>query len=101
MFSKWWKFHVDPTEEILLKYRLKMLGMALKKLYRITLSIDILLRLMDFRSLMFWELITGLIPFLGNFNNGFTVYSCHAAFCHGLLITIFHNKNKTSYFFLQ
>ena len=38
MLSKWWKFHVDPTEESLLKYRLKKLGMALKKLYRITLS---------------------------------------------------------------
>ena len=37
MSSKWWKYHVDPTEESLLKYRLKMLGMALKKLYRITL----------------------------------------------------------------
>ena len=38
MSSKWWKFHVDLTEESLLKYRLKMLGMALKKLYRITLT---------------------------------------------------------------
>ena len=31
MSSKWWKFHVDLTEESLLKCRLKMLGMALKK----------------------------------------------------------------------
>ena len=38
MPSKWWKFHVDPTEKSLLKGRLKMLGMALKKLYRITLT---------------------------------------------------------------
>ena len=33
------KFHVDPMEESLLKYRLKMFGVALKKLYRITLNI--------------------------------------------------------------
>ena len=38
MPSKWWKFQVDPKEESLLKCRLKMLGMALKKLYRITLN---------------------------------------------------------------
>ena len=38
MSSKWSRFHVDPTEESLLKFRLKMLGMALKKLYRITLK---------------------------------------------------------------
>ena len=38
MSSKWGKFYVDPTEESLLKCRLKMLGMALKKLYRITLN---------------------------------------------------------------
>ena len=38
MSSKWWKFNVDPTKESLLKYRLKMLGMALKKLYRNTLN---------------------------------------------------------------
>ena len=38
MSSKWLKFNVDPTKESLLKYRLKMLGMALKKLYRNTLK---------------------------------------------------------------
>ena len=39
MPSKWEKFHVDQMEESLLKCRLKMSGMALKKLYRITLRL--------------------------------------------------------------